>query len=58
MTGGQTDLVLDSSENDLEADVHASMAKTDPAKRSPLRVVKADEAELEEHRKWLEEAGK
>ena len=58
MTGGQTDLVLDSSESDADSDTHLGIKTVDPAKRPHLKVVLANESELEEHKKWLDKLEK
>lgn len=58
MTGGQTDLVLDSDSADADADELAGLNLQRASERPPLKVVRASDAELQEHQKWLDKLAK
>ncbi|CAN8139093.1 DNA polymerase III subunit epsilon [uncultured Thiomicrorhabdus sp.] len=55
MTGGQTDLILDNDYGNSNAD---GMQLASSANRSPLKVIRADEDELNRHQKKLAEISK
>ena len=56
MTGGQSDLSLESVEEAISAS-GGQLSKILAADRKPLRIIRASEAELQEHRAMIEKMG-
>jgi hypothetical protein len=53
MTGGQTDLILDSASDDAGADIDASANALSATVVTGLRVVRATAEEASAHEEWL-----